>query len=334
MSIANDTTLLPFPARKLISTGQRLVVSNFDSGGVAVVPIANTGATATYQYRSDTLSFAVGSSGQFESVLMWIEGALSSSEGPWLLWVNLAETLPTIREVPHSLLSHAGGVAFVRDESYGLYGFAYKDSNGRLHRSLVDLDSGVVYDFDLGVAPGGRLVDVQIAAAEGPSGYRAAYRFQSSDVTHVLIATDPGRSWTLPPPVVEHVGTWPGPLRDARWSCCKTQNSAELDVLTDDGGLFVWPLPLETVEVPRHLFGVLPASTQSIFTAYGDVVSIDATGHLGVLVNNGQGRAVAPQKLPIGPSCSVCTIGESTGSAEWFALDVTAVHGYLERVDF
>jgi len=119
-SMIPPTTVLPFPARKLVDSGPALVISSFDDSGIATVPIGNDRPTDVLRKYSAPTAFQVG--GWTPSpwpAVMWIERAVPGQGGPWLLWAKIGEPFfPVIHEVTYTTPNSTGGV-FIRSGDFG-----------------------------------------------------------------------------------------------------------------------------------------------------------------------------------------------------------------------
>jgi hypothetical protein len=151
-----------------------------------------------------------------------------------------------------------------------------------------------------------------------------AYFFERPDqMTDVVIA------WRLRPAAERWTGVWRKPVLSAIPSWVRPDlGNRQFAMLAPDGAVDMWSFDADGLEIVDSLYGFVPAGSQQIMNSFdGRIHTVDPQGRLVVLMNNGRGRSLAPQYLQIGPPCSVCTIAETEGGPEWFALDEVAIHG-------
>ena len=330
------TTVLPFPARKMVhGLPDHLVISAFDDNGIAIVPVANSGGTQILKKYSAPMAFEVGKWDQSDTLMevMWIERAIEGVGGPYLLFAKIGEEPAVIREVAYPLMGSVGG-KFASIENIGPNGFVDVLQDGTIQRVWtygLSMSSN-----NLGPTPGGTLsFALRFYTVDATARIRLATFFADGSATGIVLASDPNggpstRDW-------EYV--WNKSVLDAvHGSWTRQQGVNQVALLSTDGTVDILSLGSTPAEILDSAYGALPAGSQHITSLGGadpsldiprySLLTVDAQGRIVVLKNNGAGRSLAPQYLPIGPSCSVCTIAEHAGAnPEWFALDTLAVRG-------
>lgn len=314
-------TTLPFPARKLVAVAAQLVVSAFDDRGIAVVPVGNAAGSVILKKYSAPVSFEVQ-----DDKIIWIERGIPGMGGPWLLWTRLGD-LSVINEITYPRPDSSAGI-FVLADNVGPNGFIVHDENGHLHRVMLwNPEQPVIQDYDVGPTESR---EVTLGRRLAHTSNRVAYFLEAGEQTEVLVTDDyplpPQRHWygIWPKKVLHAVdGYFKGPFADE-----------QVAMLAPDGAVDVWSFQGPLSEITDSLFGYVPAGSQQIMRDdSASVYSIDSAGNLVVLKNNGAGRSLRAQQFPIGPPCSICTIAETVGAPEWFALDLVAVHGIALEVE-
>lgn len=319
--IEADTTVLPFPAKKLIPSWDHLVISNFDDQGIALVPIRNSGPPVLLKRYGAPVDFEVpaGLPGSTSSSVMWLERAVPGVGGPWLLWANASEDpAPTIHVLPFPTDTR-GDPVFVRHD-WGHNGIVTVDANGHLLFILVqDLSQNLVRLTDLGPAPSGILR----RAAHTRNWARTAIFFEDGPITTIVTLSG---SWPEPPSVDSQT-IWNGFIHDVAWGEWLPSLVDEVAVLGAQGEVTIISPGQDLVEAFPPVFTRIPGNVTDISDDRGNLYAMTQDGNLVWIVNNREGRGMKPQLFPIGLPCTVCTIAEQWTSPAWFALDTIAVHG-------
>jgi hypothetical protein len=313
-------TQLPFPARKMVGgLPAHLVISNFDDRGIALVPVGNKGPPVILKKYAAPVSFEVHGVDR----VVWIERAVPGVGGPWLLWTIIGEDPPVIREISYPVEGAEAGTFALRSV-VGPNGFVWRDLDNELHHTTVSKVDPVTIDHRaLGPAPSG-----QLQVARWWNDELVGYFFERPDqMTDVVIA------WRLRPATERWTGVWRKPVMSAIIGRFRADlGDRQFAMLAPDGAIDVWSFDRDAPEIVDSLYGYVPAGSQHIMKGSKRIQTVDPQGRLVVLMDNGNGRSLAPQYLKIGPPCTVCTISETEGAPEWFALDEIAIHGFNRTV--
>ena len=322
----DESTTLPFPAKKLVATERALVISNYDDRGIAVVPQRNLGVPILLRGAAPARSFTVTGSSEIDgTIVMWIEQGTSQADLPALYWANLSESPPQPREIPYPLVDTSGGI-FIQNENYTWDGFADVGKDRRLYQvQFSSLQPPAPQIWELGTAPDGDLVAAMVVVAGDMRGI--AYFFDDGFSTRVAIATHPGDGI---PSIVRTVRL---PARVVDIARAHLNRDGGLDVvtiLTPDGVIYAWDFSDPDPEAFLRVFGRVRPGSQHLF-GWTSMVAVTREGEVAHLVENTKGESLATQYHRVGVQCSVCTIAETAGpTAEWFAFDTIAIRGWPE----
>lgn len=323
-AVPEDTTTLPFPAKKLVASETGLIMSNYDEGGVAIVPKRNALATTILRGSGVPRSFTVTGSPEIDgAVVIWIERDGGPAGNQQLWWANLAETPPIPRQMDYPITSAMGGL-FILNQNYTQDGFADVDANRRLYQvQVASFSPPQLQVWDVGSAPDGTLVAAIVVADDVTSAI--AYFFDDGVGTQVALATHPQNG----PPRIYRTVRVPTRVVDVTRGYFERSGGVDrLAILSPQGEIHTWDFTRPDPEAFLCEFGRVRAGTQHLY-AYTSVVAVTPLGEVAHLVENGSGQSLASQYHVIAPPCSVCTIAETTGpTAEWFAFDTVAIHGW------
>lgn len=346
---------LPMPARKLMAMStclgaDWLFASSFDDRGIAVISAENEQSFVLKAHGppSDFTIGAISDHNACSTDLVWIERAIPTVGGPWLLWARIGEEpAPIIHELPFPIPGAVDAV-FQREHPIGLPLIMTAASGGRLFlaRLYYPADAGGHVDVtDVGAASTAPSLAARIEFDHGQvnDGFTRNAVFDSSDPPHVVVAKyDVAQEGT---PFADYDGTWPRRVISAEngeW-VPGFEARGQLAMLAADGTVDIWDFLSDAGEITSTTYGVLPPQTQQLAVFSSDlsyqcvepwcaVLGVATDGSITVLQNNAEGHALAPQRFDIGPPCTVCSLDEmqlvhsAPGSyPSWYAFDDLAV---------
>jgi hypothetical protein len=342
------TQELPFPARKLMVSGSWLVASSLDDRGVALVAGDTVHVLKAHAAVADFTISAVDETDWSSPDVVWIEHAAPGLGGPWLLWAEIGEEpIPVIHEIPFPV-PDASDIAFLRGTDQLAYVPIVMSVVASGRHYIVRMPhplhpSGWTTVTDLGPVPSSGPI-LAVTASASDSYTSRMISFFGTGPAYVVAATPLDLHFYVPP-VVEYAGTWPTSIISAdnasfTPSAPATEVWTQLAVLAPDGTVYVWKFDRDLGEIDTTYFARFPEGTQQLASlglapssldiegSNSSVLGIVDDGSLAFILNNRAGRGLATQQFWIGPSCSVCTLGEQVmqlNGTEWVAFDDLAM---------